>query len=51
MHENHGQLQSLSRSVENTSLGFLRSLRNLRKLNFSRFSTTQPEELLTPGGA
>jgi hypothetical protein len=46
VHENYRQLQSLSISVENTSLGFLRCLRNLRMLSFSGFSATQPEELL-----
>ena len=44
--ENYTQLQSLELSVENTSLRFLSSLRNLRMLNFSGFSTTQPEEML-----
>jgi len=46
VHENYRQLQSLSISVENNSLSFLRSLHNLRMLSFSGFSATQPEELL-----
>jgi hypothetical protein len=43
--ENYTQLQSLTISVENTSLRFLSDLRHLRALDFSGFSVTQPEEM------
>jgi hypothetical protein len=43
---NYTQLQSLRISVENTSLRFLASLRNLRLVEFSGFSVTQPGEML-----
>ena len=45
--KSYTQLQSLELSVENTSLQFLSSLENLRMLNFSGFSASQPDEMLS----
>ena len=42
----YAQLQSLRISVDHTSLRFLSGLRNLRVLDFSGFSVTQPTEML-----
>ena len=44
---NYTQLQSLELSVENMSLHFLSSLPSMRVLDFSGFSATQPEEMLS----
>jgi hypothetical protein len=44
--KNYTQLQGLRISVENTSLHFLSDFRDLRTLDFSGFSVTEPEEIL-----